>query len=441
MPSLTTARPARARDTGTGALERRAITFALLLGVVALAAVSTVGLRPAALALATSLLVAVMAVIGRERTAVGVLMAAFASAPMAKGLAAAPNSPVTPTDVLVVLGVTLLTPTLVTRSLRLPTPYVVGVVLILMTGTVATTQSSAPFFSALQLVQWAGLMVILLAVMALWRPGWTVVALLLGSFVAGHVVSVGVGVVQGPFEGGTRYAGLTHHPNAFAEAGLMSVAALMYLYHLRPGLRYRLLVLVAAAVCVQSVLMSGSRAAAVVVAALVLLVPVVERSALTGLLIGVAGALFLLMLPFVIGVSAEGSALRRLAGSRDAEGADRLRSANIEAGWELFLRSPIIGNGFADVTTIHNLYLAVAAACGVIGLLGYLLVLFTLARPLFGEHPHRRLGYLAWAYVGLMATVPTLDNRTIWLPLSLAFLVALPRAEATRSQATSASAA
>ena len=48
----------------------------------------------------------------------------------------------------------------------------------------------------------------------------------------------------------------------------------------------------------------------------------------------------------------------------------------------------------------------------------YLLVMFTLARPLFSDHPLRRLGYLAWAFIGIAPAVPGLWDRTIWMPLS-----------------------
>jgi O-antigen ligase len=434
-------------DAATTRAERVLVTVVISVAALGLTALSTLGgvATIGAIVVATYLLV--LAVAGRERTAVLTMMLAFASAPAAKGLAPSADSRITPTDLLVALAVILLVPTLLARTIRLPSTYVGGVAIIVVMGTLATSLSSAPFASGFQFIQWLAVMVGLLVVMALWQPRWQVVRLLLWSYVAGQLVSLAFAVVEGKLEGSDRYVGLTHHPNAFAEGGLMAFAALMYLIHARKDLWYRILVLGCAALCVQSVLMSGSRAAAVVVTGLILLVPIIERSAVGGFLLAVTGALFVLALPYVLGAGPEGSALSRLRGTADAQGADRARSDAQEFGIELFLDRPLVGNGFAEVYQAHNVLLAVAAATGVLGLVGFLMVLFALARPMFGSHPQRRLVYLVWAYIGLMPTVPFLDNRTLWVPLSVAFLVAVraesrePSEAARKPQATASTSA
>jgi hypothetical protein len=415
VPSQTSARPA----ASDGVLERRVVTVVLVLGGAGLVAAATLRPSVAVLALLAAVYLSLLAVIGRERTAVATLMAAFGTAPMAKGLAPSPEVPVTPTDLLLLVGVALLVPALLTRTVRPPGAYLVGISVIFVTGWLATAFSTAPLSSALELVQWLALIGGLVGVVALWQPTSTVVVLLLGSYVAGHMVSLSVAFVDGPLEGGTRYVGLTHHPNALAEAGLMAVASLMYLFYVRRQLWYRLAVLGLAALCLQSVLMSGSRAAVVVIAGLVLMIPFVERSVVKGFVMALGGALLICALPLVVAASGEGSAISRLAGTQDAASSDRLREQATELGIEMFRASPIIGNGFAHVVEVHNVVVAVAAASGVIGLVGFLFVLYSLTRPLFGRHELRRVCYTAWAYVGLMAAVPVLDNRTLWLPVAL----------------------
>ena len=74
---------------------------------------------------------------------------------------------------------------------------------------------------------------------------------------------------------------------------------------------------------------------------------------------------------------------------------------------------------------LHDLYLSAAVGGGVVCLAGYLVVLYTFARPLFGTHPRRRVGYVAWAFIAIGPAVPALDDRTLWLPMALVVLLTL----------------
>lgn len=425
MPSQITARAPGGAGSGAtpGAVERRAVTVLLVLLGGALAALSTRGLLLAGGAAAVAAYFLLLAVVGRERTATFTMGLAFATAPMYKGLLGRPDASVTPTDLLIAVAVVLLLPSLIHRLVRVPPLYLAGVVIILVTGTLSTVFSPEPFASAFQFGQWMVVLVGLVGLVAVWAPSWTVVSGLLWCFVAGQAASFAKVLVEDP--PGGRHDGLAHHTNAFGEAGLMAFAALMYLWTRSSDLRYRLLVVAAGLMSVQSVVMSGSRAATVVIAGLVLMIPFVERSAWRGFLLGVTGALFLFVYPYVVDTADEGSALSRLAGTVDAAGADIARSEAQERGIEAFLQSPVAGTGFAEALYIHNIPLAVLSSIGVIGMVGYLFVLFTLARPIIGNHPQRRLAYIAWAFIAITPTVPGLEDRTLWLPLSLVILLAL----------------
>ncbi|WP_182377824.1 O-antigen ligase family protein [Nocardioides sp. WS12] len=426
MPNQTVARPPKAPsgDGTTGVLETRLVTGLLVLVALGLVYIAARGPIAAVAAGMLAVLLLLLAVLGRERLAFFAMMGAFATAPMNKGIApGGAESPITPTDLLFGLAVMLLVPTLLRRSLRLPLAYTIGISLILITGTLSTLFSPDPLFSAIQFVQWLVVILGLLGLFALWAPTWKMIDVLLWSYVAGQMISIAYAPIGGAV--GNRYQGLSHHTNEFGGAGVMAFATLMYLWRRNDAVWYRALVALAMAASVGSVLASGSRAAAAVIAGLVLMIPFVERSALKGFVLAILGALFVFSLPFVIGNSGEGSALARLAGSADAIGADRARTEAQDFGINLFLQHPLVGNGFSEALYVHNVVLGVASSVGVIGLLGYFLVLFTLARPIIGNHPNRRLGYVVWAFIAITPTFPGLEDRTLWVPMAPAILLAI----------------
>ncbi|HJQ04975.1 MAG TPA: O-antigen ligase family protein [Nocardioides sp.] len=419
-----------ARGAGVGGaepnlrLERNVVSGAVILVAVLLAAAAALGGAMALVAVGVAAYVLVLTALGRERTATLMLIAAFAMAPAYKGLASSPGATVTPTDAALALGLLMLVPSMFEKRLRLPLTYVIGLVLVIVMGLIGTMVAKSPFYSAYQMLQWLAMLVVLTFGIALWSPSWRVVRVLMWSYVVGQTASLVKAFISGPTGGDGRYMGLSHHPNAFAEGGMMAFAGLLYLFHTTKSVRTRLLILVLAAGAVESVVLSGSRATLVVIAALMLMVPFVERSALIGFAGAIVGALVVFTLPLLTNASGQGSALNRLAGDKTASAADSQRTAQLKEGWHLFLHHPVLGNGFDQVNGFHNLFLEVAAASGVVGLLGYLLILYCLCRPIFGRFPERRLAYVAWAFVGLTGTVPGMEDRTLWMPMALVFLMA-----------------
>ncbi|KRC53911.1 MULTISPECIES: O-antigen ligase family protein [unclassified Nocardioides] len=420
--------PAMSSSTGqetTGVVERRLVTVGLWGLTIALVAASSRGPIAAALALMVAGGVVALAVLGRERVAMAAMMLAFATSPMYKGVISpgGAESPISPTDLVFALAVLLLVPTLMRRSLNLPLTYIIGISLILVTGTLSTVFSPAPFISAVQFAQWLVMIVGLLGLLALWAPSWRTIDILLWCYVAGQMVSLAYAPVGGAV--GNRNQGMANHPNEFGGAGVMAFAVLMYLWRRNDAVWYRVMVAGFAAASAGSVVISGSRAGVAVLAGLILMVPFVERSAFKGFLLAIGGALFVFSLPYIVGQSGEGSAITRLAGSADALGADKARTEAQKFGVDLFLQHPILGNGFADSIYAHNVLLAVAASIGIVGLLGYLLVLFTLARPIIGNHPNRRIGYAVWAFIAITPTFPALEDHTLWVPMAPAILLAV----------------
>ena len=411
---------------GLAVLSKGSIAAAVVLATAGLVYLSTFGATATLLAIGVAAYCLLLAVIGIRHTATLTLMAAFVTAPAYKGLASSPAATITPTDVLLVLGLLVLAPTVLTQRVRLPGTYLVGVGVLAVMGLVASALAEQSSRSFLDLVQMMMVVAILPFAVALWHPSTRVVELLAASYVGGHIVSTGYALATGPIEGGDRYAGLAHHPNAFGEAGMMAFALLLFLYHRYRSRRLaRVLVVGALVISAVSVVQSGSRAAVIVVAALVLLIPVVERSAVSGFLLAAGGGLMIAMLPSLLAVSGEGSALTRLAGTGDSEFADNERRSALDAGIARFFEQPVLGSGFADVEFIHNVFLEIAVATGVVGLAGFLLVMWSLARPLIHGGDLARLSYAVLAYIGLGWTVPGLQDRTLWVPVVLAVLAAV----------------
>ena len=370
--------------------------------------------------------VCVLAVLGPEKTGVLLLMAGFFTAPWYKGTAPSPASPVTATDALVLLGFALLLPRILQGKLKLPVIYWVGVSLVLVAGLIASAGATSPGESFISLVFWMVVMVGMPVSFAMWGPSLVVIDLLAGSFVVGQMFSFVAGWANGYVAQG-RHAGMATHPNYFAEGGMLALALLIYLAyrHFGQSWLWSTGILFAAGVCAATVHLSGSRAAIVVVAVLVLMIPFVERSAISGFVLAGLGALVILALPILADLAGQGSAIDRLAGGGGSSQSDSARTLGLDEGVDRFLAHPIKGDGLVDLFDIHNNFLEVAVAIGIFGLAGYLLVLYAFARPIFGKGELRRLCYPVWGYIGFGATVPSLYDRSIWTVVALSVVAML----------------
>ncbi len=408
--------------SGSGRWERGAVTLAMAFVAFQLGAVAA-GSVPVfhfmAIAVAAALLM--LALLGRERTAVATLMVAFATAPMYKYFAASPSSQMTLTDICLAIGLMLLLPSLLERRVELPATYLAGVIGLLVFGLIGSSRSASPSLSVVILFLMLMVVFVLPTAIVLWSPSSRVLRCLAWSYVAGHMLSTAVALSEGAGANG-RYDGLTHHPNYFGQAGMMSIALLLFLFYERPSLRHRIIVLAAGGIAFQSVLMSGSRGATIVVAVLFLMVPVVERSAISAFLVAIVGALVTVVLPYAVDFAGDESSLARLTGQANTSFADDSREGGLRAGWERFLDAPFSGSGFIDIQHIHNNYLEIAVAAGAVGFLAYVAILFALARPLFGTGGDRRLCYAAWAMIGFGVTTPSLSDRSTWLPAALSIV-------------------
>lgn len=398
----------------------------LLLGALVAALAAVAALMPGAvayLAVVVALAVALMATLGRERMVVAVLGGAFATAPMYRGLI--DTDVATPTDILMVLALVLLLPEIFGRTIRVPAALLGSLAALGALGLVSSLNNPVPLASVVFVLQWLLVLGVLPIFIAVWQPSRRVVDGLLGCYLAGHMVSVLKALAEGEAVNG-RYDGLAHHSNDFGLAGAVGVAIVLYLFpHVR-SLRSRVVVGGVMVVCLASVVMSGGRGVTLAAAAVIAIVPIVERSGVWAVIWTALGAVGLALLPFLVQIGGEGSSLARLAGDSTARFSDNLREGALSEGMDRFFASPFIGTGLdARIGEYHNVFLEAALAVGMFGLVAYLTILVVLGRPLFSDHPLRRLSYLVWLFVVVGATFPGLVDRTISVPMALAILPAV----------------
>jgi O-antigen ligase len=392
---------------------------ALTLGLVALGSLSTIG---AVVAIILAVGVLMLVALGPERLGLVLLAGAFLTAPMYKGLGAA--GPVTPTDACLMLGFALVLPRLLRARPQFPVPFVVSVVLVTTCGMVAALVTDQPGEHLVTLVFWIAVYAVLPAAVAFLAPPDQMVNRFAWAFVVGHLVSTAWGITHQTADG--RFLGLTQHPNAFGESGLLSVALCLHLVH---HTRRRWVVWAAGLICLASIYESGSRGATIAVVGLVALVPVVERSALWAYLLAAVASVGVVLLATVFSHPAAGSSLDRLRGGASSAGSDELRVQGLKAGWQLFLDHPFTGSGLVagNLFNIHNNYLEVLVSVGVFGFAAYVGLIVVLGHRLFGLHPMRRLCYTVAAYAAFGATTPSLTDRSIWVAISLSAVVLVAR--------------
>ena len=337
------------------------------------------------------------------------------------------SSYVTISDVTFVLGFAVLTPTVLGNRIRIPSMFLIGLVILGTMGVIATLASPIPAVSANQVVRLLVGAFALPLFFMVWRPGTATIVRLAAAYMFGCVFSVGYGLVQGPVAGDARYIGFTYHPNYLGLSCLLGAALTPYVVaNVRPNWRW--IFWGAALICAYGVWISGSRAALIVLIMLGAVYPFVEGSvrAFGAVMLGVAG-----VVTFSGRLLQEDSnnALGRLFGSGSANGSDIERKQILATAYQQFKQHPLLGNGFDGGIGSHNIYLQVAVAVGVFGLLGYLLILWSGLRTLFWQGTNHRLAYPVLAYAAIGPLTNTLWDRLIWAVLALTFAANVSKPE------------
>lgn len=362
-------------------------------------------------------LVVTLSVLGPERFGIGLVGLAFFLAPGGIGEPfQLVGQSVLITDAALLGGAVLLLPRLLLAHYRVAAPAVLALVVLAVTGLFSSaTMADAPGASLKTLLGWFFCILVIPLILIGLSPSRRLLMGLAWCYVAGQVADTAYSLAHDPTLG-IRHAGLTQHPNQFAESGLMAFALLLYLL---PFTRHRRLAFAAMAVCLASVYLSGSRGATIAIALVFIAIPLVERTAVAGVLVAMAVSGGTIALAFLLPRASEDSSLARLTGDDTSRLSDDERTAGLHEGWDRFVAHPLTGDGFTALGRIHNVLLEIAVGAGVLAVLAFVLYVWSIGRPLLGASAERRLCYVVLAFAVFSQTAPAFTDRSAWLPLAL----------------------
>jgi O-antigen ligase len=384
----------------------------LLLGLVLLSSAGTIA---ALVAVVLAVGLVALVALGPHRLGTVMVVAATFFGPMSSVRPVASVSVVTASDVFLLGGMTLLFPTLMRQRVRLPFTYQIGALLLVFAGVISSLLTDSPVVSLRYVGQLLVAVFVLPTFLAWWKPRMPVLLALAWAYVGGQVVSSVVALGQG----GSRAQGLTTHPNFFGLCCTLAFALGFFLLQ-HAGRALTWVVVGLDALFALGVSMSGSRAALLGLVLLSLAWVLVQRSALGGYTMAFLGVAALAVGNWALGALPEGSALTRLRGDSTATVSDSHRQSLLQSGLHQFFDRPLTGNGFEQALQSHSIFLEVAVAGGLIGLIGYVVMLGALLKPLVDRANRlHALSYpvLAYALVGALSN--SLWDRFIWTAAAL----------------------
>lgn len=360
-------------------------------------------------------------IFGAQRAGSGAIVIAALLAPMVAVGPVPTTSIWTLSDAFLVVGLVLLIPHMLGGRLEAPPLFVGGAVLLVVAGLVASTFSAAPLQSLLEMMRLVAAGVILPMAFLMWNPPRAKIIAVAAAYVSGSAISSAYGLLTGSKSPDGRYGGLSDHPNALGLTAMFSVALIPYLLATsRQGHRWIWMAL--GAVNAVGIWISGSRAALLVLLVLLVIFPLVSRSALGLGLLGFGTALCLFFAERLLNVEG-GNALSRLLGAGSSADSNADRTNRIEAVMDSIREHPLLGSGFIHSWYAHVTYLEIMSAAGLFGLIGFCSILIAADRNvLSAPHPSSLLAYPALAYTMVGFVTNVLWDRYIWIPLSLSLL-------------------
>ncbi|MDR7085724.1 O-antigen ligase [Aeromicrobium panaciterrae] len=383
------------------------------------AAISSPLIAVAVIAMLT--LLGYVAAVGFDKASTTMLIMAFGFAPLT--LFEIGPRPFVLASFLFAIAFFLALPRLLHEPLRLPGMFMLGAVLFTVMGLISAPLAIDSAVSlAYVFVAVTGLVVIPAAV-AWMAPTNRQMWAMMFAFCIGTAISTIYGLPRNIY----RNAGFTYHPVALAYTAMLALSFVPYLLTLKVRGRW-LFVPPLAAIAVVGVWTSGSRTGLVVLAALVVLIPLLERSLKLGIAV-IAG--ILLIMPTILkatGDKSNTSALSRLFGGGGAQDSDTTRLSTLRDALDQVQQNPLFGNGYSTEHTyvIHNIYLQVLAAEGLIGLIGLILIFSAMVAPLRKvTAPRRALAYPALAAILAGPFQPNMGDHYLGLSLGLSMVVAV----------------
>lgn len=412
-----------------GSLSRTQITgfgvqvlFAVVVPLVLLPGALYSGALAAVFAAGLVLLI-VAGALGLERAGSLALILAFGAAPWNNLRPFAAADFITFSDLLFTVGFVLLIPHFAGKRLQLPTLFMLGALGIIVVGSVTSIGAVNVALSFNHLLRFGVGALGLALMLAWWNSDKRTTIAAMSAYVAGNGVNVLAAYHYGSVAGG-RYAGFTTHPNVMGMCGAIAFAMTPFLLGVASR-RVRWLVLVGAGISFWTIWISGSRAAMAAVLVIVALYPLLSKSVYWALIVAALGVVSTYVVDFVARKSDGSNALERLLGGGSTAGSNEAREKLANEAVAQFREHPILGGGLAQVMEAHSIYLQILAALGIVGLAFFVLILFSVVRPLLVvPAPYGLLAAPAVTYVMAGAVSPLLWDRYIWCGLAVALMAA-----------------
>lgn len=343
---------------------------------------------------------------------------------------------VTFTDLFLLLGFALLAPTLLGRRLHLPWAFVIGGGVLFLGSTLGSLMSASPVTSLNLMMRVMIALLFLPLLFAWWRPSPRVLTMLAGAYVLGVCANVASALFLGGRTEAGRYTGLAETPTAMGYASVLGLSILPFLLTVASTRLSRVFWAGTALTCLLGIWISGSRTGLVVLVVLALIYPVVERSLKVTLALVAMGGLLAANLNRLLDQNGGTNALARLLGGSGADRSDQARIDGLQDALAVFREHPLMGNGYNFENFLaHNLYVQVLACAGIIGLLAFLILLWSFVEPLFRvARPWGLLAYPALTYVVAGPITPNLGSRYVTVVLGLSIVIATSDAFRKRSE-------
>lgn len=374
----------------------------------------------AALLLVTTTAVVIVAIHGTAALATVLLHASVVLLPL-NGIR---RGGMTASDALLVLvvGVGLLHPGFLHLRLVIPRRFWVGIGIFVVAGAIGSFGAHGEGIG--HFARLLSTMLVAVVGIALWRPDIGRVRTLAYAWLGGNTVNVLVAVATVPGLQGRRPSGLATHPNALGLVCALSVAFAVFIYATGDA-RGRSVAVLAAAVALVGVAVSGSRAAVIasIVALLVrTLLTVRWRTAVTGSVL--AGVVWGVLSRYSSRLPENSAFNRLLHPSTSVELSNAQRLDRLHDSFLAFQAHPWIGGGFAKAGSAHDVVLQVAVSSGLVGLIGFALACSPMGSPVWTKDagPWRWVALPAVTYFVAALTSNNLWDRYVWFSLGLGML-------------------
>lgn len=413
--------PGRGSKAGSTATQpsRRGIQLLFAVGVPLVVIPLGLVSLPLAVVFAFVLILIILSpVAGPSQIAAAFIMAAFATVPFnaVVPIAALPWMEIS--DPFFIVALVLLIPHFLRTPLTLPLAFVVGSIGFVAIGVLSAIGTDIPGANIAYLVDVVRGVILLPLFMTWWKPDRRIMVGVALAYMTGTLINVIAATIQGEYPR-IRADGLSSHPNVYAFCAVMSLALVPFLLAMLDQ-RHHAIVRVLALAAVYAVWTSGSRGAFFCMVILACCYPLLRRSIASGLAVGATALVaFAVLHRFAQSVSPT-SALGRVFGGDQATESTNIRIGAAEIGIKQFLAHPVLGDGWVGVWGIHVSFLEVAAAMGVLGLIFYVTVLWSLLRPVFFvPSPYGLLAVPVLAAIVLDLVLPLIGARMVWCVLAL----------------------